>query len=147
MSNLPKERTMFERVLLAVDSSEHSERAIPVAGELAKRFGSEVLVANVREVVLLARSGLIAKKTSDESLTLVQQVVERLVKAGVNARGESFTALQSGAAKGILEEAKKFEANLIVMGTRGHSALTGVLLGSVAHEVIHHAECSVMVVR
>ncbi|HZW43090.1 MAG TPA: universal stress protein [Dermatophilaceae bacterium] len=138
---------MFERVLLAVDRSECSERAILVAGELAKRFGSEVLVLNVREVILMTRSSPIPKETSLQSLELVQQVAERLTNDGVNARGESASAVQSGAAKEILDEAKKFGADLIVMGTRGHSELTGLLLGSVASKVLHHAACPVTVVR
>lgn len=138
---------MFERVLVAIDSSEHSEQVVQVASELAKRFGSEVLVLNVREVVLATRSSPIGKKTSEQSHTLVQQVAERLVKDGVNARGESSKAVQSGAAKEILDEAKKFEANLIIMGTRGHSELAGLLLGSVAGKVLRHAECPVTVVR
>ena len=138
---------MFERVLVAVDGSEHSERVIQVASELAKRFGSEVLVLNVREVVLATRSSPVGKETPEQSHTLVQQVAERLVKDGVNARGESVKVVQSGAAKEILDEAKKFEANLIIMGTRGHSELSGLLLGSVAGKVVRHAECPVTVVR
>jgi len=138
---------MFERVLLAVDGSEHSERVIQVASELAKRFGSEVLVLNVREMVLLTRSSPIGKETPEQSLTLVKHVAERLVKDGVNARGESAKAVQSGAAKEILDEAKKFGANLIIMGTHGHSELAGLLLGSVASKVLRHAECPVTLVR
>jgi nucleotide-binding universal stress UspA family protein len=142
-----KERTMFERVLLAVDGSKHSERAISVASELAQRFGSEVLVLNIREVVLTTRSGPIEKESPKESLSLVKKVAERLVRDGVNARGESAKVVQSGPAKEILDVAKEFEANLIVMGTRGHSELTGLLLGSVASKVLRHAKCPVTVVR
>ena len=138
---------MFERVLLAVDGSKHSERAISVASELAQRFGSEVLVLNIREVVLTTRSGPIEKESLEESRSLVKKVAERLVRDGVNARGESSKVVQSGPAKEILDVAKEFEANLIVMGTRGHSELTGLLLGSVASKVLRHAECPVTVVR
>ena len=138
---------MFERVLVAVDGSKHSERVISVASELAKRFGSEVLVLNVREVVITTRSGPIGKESPEESLSLVKKVAERLVKDGVNAHGESSKTIQSGPAKEILDEARKFKANLIVIGSHGHSELTGLLLGSVASKVLHHAECPVTVVR
>ena len=138
---------MFERVLLAVDGSAHSDRAIPVAAELAKRFGSEVLVLNVRELVLMTRSNPIGKGTPEESLSLAEQVAGRLVKDGINAHGKSADAVQSGAAKQILEEAQEFAAELIIMGTRGHSELTGLLLGSVATKVLHHSKCPVTVVR
>ncbi len=138
---------MFERVLLAVDGSEHSERAIPVAAELARKFGSEVSVLNVRELVLMTRSNPIGKGAAEESLSLAEQVTERLVKDGITAHGKSVDAVQSGAAKQILEEAKEFGATHIVLGTRGHSELTGLLLGSVATKVLHHSECPVTVVR
>jgi len=146
---------MFERVLLAVDGSEHSERAIPVAAELAKKFGSEVLVLNVREIVLmradpelvLRRSDPTGKGISEEGLSPAEQVTERLVKDGINAHGKSVDAVHSGAAKEILEEAREFGANHIVMGTRGHSELSGLLLGSVATKVLHHSDCPVTVVR
>ena len=138
---------MFERVLVAIDSSEHSEQVIQVASELAKRFGSEVLVLNVREVLLATRSSPIGKATPEQSQTLVQQAAERMIKDGVNARGESAKAVQSGAAKEILDAAKKFEANLIIMGTHGRSEIAGLLLGSVASKVLRHAECPVTLVR
>jgi nucleotide-binding universal stress UspA family protein len=50
-------------------------------------------------------------------------------------------------APAILDAAKTFDAKLIVLGTRGLSDFAGLLLGSVAHKVIHHAECPVLVVR
>jgi nucleotide-binding universal stress UspA family protein len=142
-----KERLMFERVLVAIDSSEHSEQVIQVASELAKRFESAVLVLNVREVLLATRSNPIGKATPEQSQTLVQQAAERLVKDGVNAHGESAKAVQSGAAKEILDAAKKFKANLIIMGTHGRSEIAGLLLGSVASKVLRHAECPVTLVR
>ena len=138
---------MFERVLVAIDSSEHSEQVIQVASELAKRFESAVLVLNVREVLLATRSSPIGKATPEQSQTLVQQAAERMIKDGVNARGESAKAVQSGAAKEILDAAKKFEANLIIMGTHGRSEIAGLLLGSVASKVLRHAECPVTLVR
>jgi nucleotide-binding universal stress UspA family protein len=146
---------MFERVLLAVDGSEHSERAIPVAAELAKKFGSEVLVLNVHELVImradpelvLERSNPTGHGTAEESLSLAEQVSQRLVKDGINAHGKSIEAVHSGAAKEILDEAREFGADHIVLGTRGHSELTGLLLGSVATKVLHHSDCPVTVVR
>ena len=47
----------------------------------------------------------------------------------------------------ILEEAEKFKANLIVVGSHGYSAIERFLLGSVSHSVALHAKCSVEIVR
>jgi nucleotide-binding universal stress UspA family protein len=138
---------MFDKILLAVDGSEHSNRAVAAVGELAAKLGSEVLVLNVREVGFAPRVGVLPKESAEESRTLVDDVVHQLTLQSVTARGESTEALRSGAAKGILDEAKAYGATLIVLGCQGHSELGGLLLGSVADKVIHHATSPVMAVR
>ena len=55
--------------------------------------------------------------------------------------------LEGPEAEAILAVAETRQADLIIMGTRGLSSLQGLLLGSVAHKVIHHASCPVMVAR
>ena len=55
--------------------------------------------------------------------------------------------LEGPAADAIVSAAEAHRADLIVMGTRGMGAVTGVMFGSVSTKVTHHAPCSVMVVR
>ena len=133
---------MFEKILLAVDGSDHSRKAAAAAGDLAKKSSGEVHVLYVHE------EGLFSPVESiPEAHSIVDGVAEGLVADGVKASGEAVATRTGSVAPTILEAARSFSADLIVMGTRGLSDFTGLLLGSVAHKVIHHADCPVLVVR
>jgi nucleotide-binding universal stress UspA family protein len=133
---------MFERVLLAVDGSEHSKKAVAAAGEIARNSKGEVYVLHIHEVGVIA-----PLETSKEAQDLVNGMVEELQQAGVKAKGEATAEPPGRAAPSIVEAAKSLGSGVIVMGTRGLSDFAGLLMGSVAHKVIHHAECPVLVVR
>jgi nucleotide-binding universal stress UspA family protein len=137
---------MFEKVLLAVDGSAPSDRATAVAADLAKGFGSELIVINVRETEIFWR-GAVELETPDEATELVDETVRRLKDAGISARGEVHPAIYGRAARVILELASEEGADLIVLGSRGLSDLAGLVLGSVTHKVLHLAHCPVLVVR
>jgi nucleotide-binding universal stress UspA family protein len=74
----------------------------------------------------------------------VERSVQKLIEAGFTAE----PVYQTGSpAKTIMKVASKSQADLIVMGTKGLSAIARVLLGSVSTRVVQHATCSVLVVR
>jgi nucleotide-binding universal stress UspA family protein len=136
---------MFERILVPIDGSDHARRAIPIVAELAKGSGGEVRVIHLREVEIGRGGG--ALETPTEALDLVGEVVHELEASGVKASGEARSAPFGRAARDIVDEAETWGADLIAMGSRGLSDFAGLLLGSVAHKVIHHAGCPVLVVR
>ncbi len=138
---------MYERILLAVDGSEHAVKAAAQGAALAKLCGAEVLVFHARELGLGARAGAFPLEGSQDALDLVNGVVHDLKEQGVTARGEARSAPAGRVAPEILDAAGTFRADLIVMGSRGLSDFAGLLLGSVAHKVIHHADRPVLVVR
>lgn len=137
---------MFERILLAVDGSEHSAKAIPVAGDLARRYGGEVIVLHVREHEL-GFAGDIDVETPQEALDLVDDVLRTLKDQDTNVRGEVVRVPLGQTPRAILDAAKDEGVGLIVMGTRGLSDWGRLLMGSVAHKVVHLAEVPVLVVR
>lgn len=137
---------MFERILLAVDGSEHSDRAVPVAGDLSRRYGGEVVVLHVREHEVTWGAD-IDVETADEARTLVDRVVRELKDAGTNVRGEVVRVPLGQTPRAILDMVREEDAGLIVMGTRGLSDWGRLLMGSVAHKVVHLAEVPVLVVR
>jgi nucleotide-binding universal stress UspA family protein len=137
---------MFERILLAVDGSEHSAKAIPVAGDLARRYGGEVIVLHVREHEL-GIGGDIDVETPQEAVELVDGVLRTLKDQDTNVRGEVVRVPLGQTPRAILDAAKDEGVNLIVMGTRGLSDWGRLLMGSVAHKVVHLAEVPVLVVR
>lgn len=138
---------MFDRIVLAIDGSEPSHRAEETAATLAGLAGSEVIVLHVRELEPMGRAGPISLERPSEAANLVTRVVAELQAHGVNARGQAFAAISGHIAPQIIETAKTENADLIVLGTRGLSDFTALLVGSVAHKVIHHAHCPVLVTR
>jgi nucleotide-binding universal stress UspA family protein len=134
---------MLEKILLAVDESEHARKAVPAAIELARAGGGTVHVLHVREVVLATA---VVDDSAEDARRPVAGVVEELKQAGVAAEG-SVRSSTAGPARAILEQARDLDATLIVLGSRGLGALGGLLLGSVAHKILQLASCPVLVVR
>jgi nucleotide-binding universal stress UspA family protein len=135
---------MLEKILLAVDESEHARKAVPAAIELARAGGGTVHVLHVRELAFAPAT--VVGDSPEEAKQLVAGVVEELKQAGMKAEGTVRTAT-GGPAHAILEQARDLDATMIVLGSRGLGLLGGLLLGSVAHKIIQLATCPVLVVR
>jgi nucleotide-binding universal stress UspA family protein len=137
---------MFDRIVVAVDGSECSMRAADVAGDFAAEFGSEVIVAHLAE--LHATWGVaIESETSREAADLADAAVRRLKDRGISARAEIRTCVRGAVAHSIAEIAEDEGADLLVTGSRGLGDVSGLLLGSVAHRVLHLVHVPVLVVR
>lgn len=137
---------MFERILLAVDGSEHSEKTVPVAADLASRYGATVTVLHVREFQKRFGSD-VDIDPEEESRAYVDGVVARLREQGVDADGELRRVGSGQVPKEIVEVAEAVGAQLIVMGTRGRTEWQSLLVGGVAHKVLAHSSCPVLMVR
>jgi nucleotide-binding universal stress UspA family protein len=135
---------MLEKLLLAVDDSEHRRKALAAVAELARVGGGSVHVVHVRELHYPV-SPRVSGDTGEEAQALVDEVLAELERAGVKAEGSVATSSGS-AARAILDHAAEVGATLIVVGSHGRSALGG-LLGGVAHKVIQLSACPVLVVR
>jgi nucleotide-binding universal stress UspA family protein len=147
---------MFERIVAAIDSDpERSAKVIEATKGLAKAFESSVLVVHVRDVerqasmVGTARAGAVPPalhfETEEEARQLVDSAVDRLRGDGIQAEGQVGAGAGS-TARELLAIATSAGATEIVIGDRG-SHVTDVLLGSVAHRVVHLAEIPVLLVR
>lgn len=136
----------MNKILLPVDGSDHSRRAVAKAAELAKLSGGEVRVFHYQEQEP-SKAGVVTTETSSDAAALVKQAIDELQELGVKASGETRVGLYGEAARAILDEASRFDADLIVMGSRGRSDFEALLLGSVAHKVIHYGHSPVLIVR
>ena len=139
---------MYDKILVAVDHSEISDRAVLAARDLALLSKGEVWVLHLREREMASRTpGAIADETMDEAKASVQTIVDKLTAAGVKARGEVRNTLFGYAGREIVDDATQHGVDVIVMGSRGRGDLAGLILGSTAHKVIHLADRPVLVVR
>ena len=138
---------MYEKLLVAVDHSDITERVLTAARDLALLASSEVWVLHLREREVMPRAGLIATETNDEAKENVDAAVAELTEAGVKAHGVVKNTIYGYAAREIVEDAKAHDVSAIIMGSRGRGDLAGLVLGSTAHKVIHLADRPVLVVR
>jgi nucleotide-binding universal stress UspA family protein len=139
---------MFDKILVAVDHSEISDRALDAARDLALLSEGEVWVLHMREREVAVKTGVaLSDESMDEASAAVAAAVDKLTAAGVKAHGDVGTTLFGYAARNIVDDAKEHDVDVIVMGSRGRGDLAGLILGSTAHKVIHLADRPVLIVR
>ncbi len=138
---------MYDRILLAVDHSEMSKRAVAAARDLAKLSDGEVWVLHLRERETGVRKVSMMDETVADANAVVVAALEVLTTAGVKARGEVRNTTYGYAAREIAGDAKDHDADVIVMGSHGRGDLAGLVLGSTVHKVIHLADRPVLVIR
>jgi nucleotide-binding universal stress UspA family protein len=138
---------VYEKLLVAVDHSHHTEHVLSAARDLASLSHGEVWVLHLREGEVMARAGLFETETTDEAQAQVDAAVEEFTKAGIKAHGVVRNTIYGHAAREIVEDAKSRDVDVIIMGSRGRGDLAGLVLGSTAHKVIHLADRPVLVVR
>lgn len=139
---------MFKNIVLAVDGSEYSLRALEYARSLAENYGAELWLVHVFSHTsdLLGYQDfekLYAKRKS-AGQAILDEALKKLSAPSFEAHAE---LVEGSDADAILTLAEKHRADLIVMGTRGFGAVKGLLVGSVSRKVIHLATCPVMVVH
>jgi nucleotide-binding universal stress UspA family protein len=139
---------MYDKILVAIDQSSVAERVLVAARELAQLSGGEVRVLHLREREILGgRGGVLDYETGEQARATADRAVAALAQDGIKASGQARNTPFGHAAREIVGEARDFGAAVIVMGSRGHSDLAGLVLGSTAHKVIHLADRPVLVVR
>jgi nucleotide-binding universal stress UspA family protein len=135
------------KLLLAVDGSRFSDAATQAVIAQYQPQGTEVIVLNVVDLPLPIPTSDAAgfrELSLKHGQELVQQTELVLGKAGYKTQ----TMVKEGDPKSrIIDEATKWKADLIVMGSHGRKGFDRFLMGSVADNVSRHAACSVQIVR
>jgi nucleotide-binding universal stress UspA family protein len=143
------------KMLLATDGSKYSEAATQMAGSAFRTQSTNVLVLQVVEPLVFSTPPQMAHGYAPEMAARLQdklkqakesvaRTAEILRKAGFNV--DSRVA-ENEIRTGILDIARDWHADLIVLGSHGEKGLRTFLLGSVAEFVARHAHCSVLIVR
>lgn len=137
---------MFDTIVWATDGSENALRALPYAAALARATGGRVVAVHCREMVLAPGRGFPVLVDDDRVVAQVHEELGELEEAGIETDVRIVQALASHAAEAIAEEARALRADAIVVGTRGHGPVTGLVAGSVTQRLLHAAPCPVLAV-
>jgi nucleotide-binding universal stress UspA family protein len=157
---------MFHRILVALDTSKAGKSVFEEALALAKANGANLMLLHVlcpNEEGCPDISGLLNtyyypgtdtdakdhcqqlwEQFSQKCLEMLRSRAEQAIGAGMDTE---FAQRSGHSGRTICEVARTWEADLIVIGRRGHSGLENLVLGSVSNYVLHHAPCSVLTVQ
>lgn len=138
---------LFKRILLAVDGSEHSIRAVKYAIELAKKFDGVIEAVYVvdentaKKDVLYATNKFDIEAKRKEKIKPIRELLDQsdVVFGTYVLHGEPGPR--------IVEFAEEREVDCVVIGSRGLNQVQSFLLGSVSHKVAKRAACPVLIVK
>ena len=141
----------IKRILVPLDFSANSTRALDYAHGLAQRLGAALHLVHVCEVPTMMTPALDAYAIaySDWSQRLGDEAEKELNKTRTALGDVNVTTevLFGAPAASIVEAADTNHADMIVMGTHGHGAVMHLLMGNVAERVVRTAACPVLTIR
>lgn len=137
---------MFKVIIWASDGSEHAERALEYARGLAEAGSARLIAVHVTEINVGRAGGYPVQVDEEEVERKIKSQVKDLKDAGLDANYKQCGASAGGAAHAIADAATEVGADLVVVGTRGQGPISGLLLGSVTHRLLHVAHCPVLAV-
>lgn len=143
---------MFQRILVAIDGSEHAARALREAIDLAVAANAKLTVLSVsqRPSVLFVAGPIVPPLDLGELDEAIESEHERLLDEAISEVPEGVSVervLAHGSpARAILDQARTGAHDLIVLGSRGRGDVVAMLLGSVSHQVLHSSRIPVLVV-
>ena len=149
---------LIKNVLVAVDGSENSDRALNFALDLAEKYGAAVTILNVSESPAMGAVPIEPTTVSGESMVVFAKDLRRfheeiLSKAIARARAvKPSVSVSSKLREGdpaleIVAEAKEGLVDVVVVGHRGLSRVREIFLGNISEKVAHLAPCPVVIVR
>jgi len=145
----------FKRILVPLDGSPLSERALPVATALAQKFGSEILLLRVLDIpnptppvsqpeVTIGWVREARAQAHEEAQTYLDARQQEVYRQGFEVRA---LRRDRSPAEDILQVASSEKIDLIVMSAHGQGGLARWTFGSVADKVARHSPCPVLLVR
>jgi nucleotide-binding universal stress UspA family protein len=140
----------WKTIVVGVDGSPGSRAALTWAAGEAAEHGADLVVVNAWEHTLLPPAGSVSvserfvpdpsQRTADDLLKVIKEELGEEPSVLVQPRVK-----QGRPAKVLIDESA--DADLLVVGQRGHGGFAGLVLGSVSHHVVSYAQCPVTVVR
>jgi nucleotide-binding universal stress UspA family protein len=139
---------MFEKILCANDGSERAFRALVLAIKIAKENNSELHMVSVEEIDYMPEFIEEVREEIGTAARRFHKVLQKARSMAEEARVKLHTHVLAGhPVRDIVELAAVLKADLLVIGSAGHSELYERMLGSRADRIVHLAGCPVLVVR
>lgn len=139
---------MFNKILVAIDGSQASEKALTAAVDLAAQYKADLTALSVAElpevVAMIDEVDEIRQSTEAHFRKIGEAAVEYARSRGVALRS---VVVRGHAADAIVRYAENEGINLVVIGQHGHSRITRFFLGSTSDRVSEHVPCTVMIVK
>jgi nucleotide-binding universal stress UspA family protein len=146
------------KILFATDGGKQCDAAVESIHRLALGDGDEIKVISVVDMALpmaidiyggfLPDTSEFEKTARENAMKIVSETTEKLKAYTDSSKVAVSTDVLFGSPDSrIVETAEEWNADLIVVGSHGYSRWERLLLGSVSDSVVHHAPCSVLVVR
>ena len=149
---------MYKHILVPTDGSELSHQAVTQAIKLAKAVGAKLTALHVvgsHHLVLPGDSfatpevASLIQRVEEEEATRAKQILGPIKEAAKTAGVECdvIVATSEVPYEMIIDQATRFDCDLIIMASHGRSGLQGILLGSVTQKVLTHSKIPVLVCR
>lgn len=142
---------MYKRILVPVDGSETSNKAVVAALQMARENGGRVRLVHVLDELAYLSGyeigGDLLKIARDYAVKVLDDALDMAKSAGVPADTKLAEAPGARIGEVVADEARSWEADLIVTGTHGRRGVGRVLLGSGAEQVLRLAPVPVLAVR
>lgn len=146
------------KILLATDGAKQSDAAIDLLKRMLLADGDEIKIVNIVDMALpmsidiyggyLPNTMELEKTAREHGSKILEQTAAKLNEFAGRPSVSITTEMLFGSPESrIVETAEDWKADLVIVGSHGYSRWERILLGSVSDSVVHHAPCSVLVVR
>lgn len=151
-SSRPRSRIELHRILVPIDFSEHSKKALQYAIPFAEQFEASIDLLYVVEPTIYPADFSFGQvgfpAVEDELRQRGSEELEALIQKEIGTRVKARSTVRTGKAfHEIDQHAREESIDLIIIATHGHSGVEHVLFGSTAEKVVRYAPCPVLVVR
>jgi nucleotide-binding universal stress UspA family protein len=144
--------SLYRRILVVTDGSEHAGKALEAAIDLAKHYGAELTVLAIAPLVPVfptANEPFVPAAVPETAMPRFRDIVDAAITQAQSAGLDAVTGVcgEGVVVEEILAHLRRHPADLLVVGSRGLSTAKRLLLGSVSTGLVTHAPCPVLVVR
>lgn len=146
------------KIVLAIDGTKHSDEAIKTISKFGLGENDHLKIISVVDLAVPMAIDLYAgylpssteiENTAKENADLILETTKKIIAESMQDNRVTITTevLIGSPESRIVETAEEFGADLVVVGSHGYNSWERLLLGSVSDSVVHHAPCSVLVIR